>query len=174
MSEIWKAIPNYEGIYEVSNLGNVKSLSRENHSGKGMKIMPDKPLKPYLDNYGYYMVKLYHNRTGKTFRVHKLVAIAFLNHIPCGYKLVVDHINNNSKDNRLENLQLITQRENAFKTQGNYSSKYKGVFWNNERNKWQANIYINGKTKYLGRFESEYEAHLKYQNALYKIKKGAN
>lgn len=169
MQEIWKDIPSYEGIYQVSNLGNVKSLSRENYSGKGMKIMPDKLLKPYLDDHGYYMVKLFKNKYGKTFRVHKLVAMAFLGHTPCGYKFVIDHINDNPKDNRVNNLQIVTQRENAFKTQGKYTSQYKGVIWDKSRNKWQSKIYINGKTKYLGRFDSEYEAHLKYQEALNNI-----
>ena len=166
MIEIWKDIPNYEGIYQVSNLGNVKSLSRENYSGKGMKISKERILKQNLDNRYYYQVKLYKDKKLKTFKVHKLVAMAFLNHVPCGYKLVVDHINDNPKDNRVENLQIVTQRENAFKSQGKYSSQYKGVLWDKERNKWQAKIYVNGKTKYLGRFDSEYQAHLKYQEAL--------
>ena len=169
MQEIWKDIPNYEEIYQVSNLGNVKSLSRENYSGKGMKISKERILKQHLDNRYYYQVKLYKDKKLKTFKVHKLVAMAFLNHTPCGYKLVVDHINDNSLDNRIENLQVVSQRDNAFKTQGKYTSKYKGVFWNKERNKWQTNIYINGKTKHLGRFDSEYEAHLKYQEALNNI-----
>jgi hypothetical protein len=158
MNEIWKPIPNYEGIYEVSSLGRVKSLSRENYSGKGIKIKREKLLKPYLDNYGYYMVKLYNNSVGKTLRVHKLVAMTFLNHIPCGYKLVVDHINDNPKDNRVENLQIVTQRENAFKTQGNYSSQYKGVTFDKSRNKWHSSIYLDGKTKHLGRFDCETKA----------------
>jgi len=166
MIEIWKDIPNYEGIYQVSNLGNVKSLSRENYSGKGMKISKERILKQHLDNRYYYQVKLYKDKKLKTFKVHKLVAMAFLNHTPCGYKLVVDHINDNSLDNRIENLQVVSQRHNAFKTQGKYTSQYKGVLWDKERNKWQAKIYVNGKTKYLGRFDSEYEAHLKYQEAL--------
>jgi hypothetical protein len=169
MIEVWKSIPDYEGIYEVSSLGRVKSLSRENYSGKGMKIMPERLLKQNLDNYGYYMVKLYFNGIGRTFRIHKLVAMAFLDHTPCGYKLVIDHINDNTKDNRVENLQIVTQRENAFKTQGNYSSKYKGVGFDNSRNKWYSRIYIDGKVKHLGRFESEHNAHLAYQQALKEI-----
>jgi ribosomal protein L15E len=72
--------------------------------------------------------------------------MAFLNHTPCGYKIVVDHIDNNIKtDNRLENLQLITQRENVSKDIKNTSSKYIGVCWHKKAKKWRSSIQINGK-----------------------------
>ena len=156
MSEIWKAIPNYEGIYEVSNLGNVKSL----------KWNKERTLKFAITIDGYYQACLQCNRVQKTYKVHQLVAIAFLNHIPCGLKLVVDHINDIKTDNRVENLQIVTNRFNVCKTQSSYSSNYKGVCWDKSRNKWVSYIKINGNRKHLGRFESEYEAHLKYQEAL--------
>ena len=167
MSEIWKAIPNYEGIYEVSNLGNIKSLNYN-------RTKIEKIMTPSLNRYGYYQIGLSKNNNKKSFPVHQLVAITFLNHTPCGYKLVVDHINDNSKDNRLENLQLITQRENAYKKQGKHSSSYKGVYWSKQLNKWRACITIDNKQKHLGCFINEHEAHLKYQNSLYEITKGAN
>jgi hypothetical protein len=166
MSEIWKAIPNYEGIYEVSNLGNVKSLSREIFNYLGSYISEEKIMKQHI-NQGYKRVNLSKNNKLKNIKVHQLVAMAFLNHIPDGtHKLVVDHINNNPLDNRFENLQIITNRDNASKDKLNYTSKYTGVFWDKERNKWQSKIHINGKTIFLGRFLSEQEAHLKYQEAL--------
>jgi hypothetical protein len=151
--EIFKDIPGFEGLYQVSNLGGVKSF----------KWGKEKILKPYPDTYGYMQIDLRKSSIRKSISVHKLVAIVFLNHTPCGYKLVVDHINDNPKDNRVENLQIVTQRENAFKTQGRYSSKYKGVCFDKSRNKWMAKIYINGKKKHLGRFSSEYDAHLAYE-----------
>lgn len=158
--EIWKDIPNYEGLYQISNLGNVKSF----------KWGKEKILKPYPDTYGYMQIDLRKSSIRKSITVHKLVAIVFLNHKPCGYKLVVDHINDNPKDNRVENLHIVTQRFNVCKTQGKYSSKYKGVYFDKSRNKWMAAITINGKKKHLGRFSSEYEAHLAYQNKLKVIK----
>ena len=160
--EIWKDIPGYEGFYEVSNLGRVKSLGND-------KTKKEKILKQNLDSTGYFIVGLRKDKKAKTIKVHQLVAMAFLNHIRCGHKLVVDHINDNQLDNRLENLQIITQRENTFKTQGNYSSKYKGVSKSKLDKKWRALIYINGKLKHLGTFTNEFDAHLAYQNKLNKL-----
>lgn len=167
--EIWKDIPNYEGIYQVSNLGRVKSLSRENYSGKGIKISKEKILKYSISIYGYACYRLSKLNNPKDFRGHQLVAMAFLNHIICGHKIVVDHINDNRLDNRVENLQLITNRENAYRTQGKYSSQYKGVSWCKRGKKWRANIRLNKKSFSLGYFVNEYDAHLAYQNKLKEI-----
>lgn len=152
MKEEWKKVEGFED-YEVSNLGNVKSL----------KFGKQRILKPGLDRYNYYQVAFSQDKKQSTKQVHKLVAIAFLNHKPCGYKLVVDHIDNNSLNNKLNNLQIITQRENAYRTQGEYSSKYKGVCWNKVKKKWQCNIRINGILKHLGYFINEEEASNTYQ-----------
>lgn len=163
--EIWKAIPGYEGIYEVSDLGRVKSLGN-NESRK------EKILKPGIVCGGYYNVALNKNGSRKTKLIHQLVAMAFLNHIPCKHEKVVDHKNSNRIDNRLDNLQLITQRENASKDRKNGSSRYIGVTWNKKREKWQSQIIIKGKNIYLGSFDNEYDAHLTYQKILDDIKKG--
>lgn len=153
-NEIWKDVVDYEGSYQVSNLGRVKSL----------KYNRKKILKLSLCGRGYLQVNLTKNSISKTTKVHKLVTIAFLNHIPCGMTLVVDHINDNKLDNRVENLQIVTQRENSHKTQGKYSSKYKGVY--KSFNKWTSKIYIKGNLKHLGIFNCELSASLAYQNAL--------
>lgn len=172
MQEIWKDIPNYEGIYQVSNFGNVKSLSRLMNKGKAIFVSKEKIMSKHINKDGYYCVTLKKDKKSRTNKNHQLVAIAFLNHTPDGtLKLVVDHINDNRLDNRLENLQIITQRENVFKTQGKYSSKYKGVNWYKKYNKWRASININGKSKHLGYFTNEYDAHVAYQKALDEIKK---
>jgi hypothetical protein len=165
--EIWKDIPGYEGIYQVSDMGNVKSLSREKlHKGKYPITTNEKILKPPANSHGYLCVILCNNGLKKTMKVHTLVAMAFLNHKPDGTnKIVVDHINNNKLDNRLVNLQLISQRENSSKDKKGGTSKYVGVR-SSAINKWRAEIYINGKTKNLGYFTDEHEAHLVYQKAL--------
>ena len=105
--EIWKDVIGYEGVYQVSNLGRVKSLPRK-------WIMKEKILKPY-DKENYHTVCLSINQNRKRHYVHKLVAIAFLKHKPSGHELIVDHINEIKKDNRLSNLQIITHRENTIK-----------------------------------------------------------
>jgi hypothetical protein len=149
MIEEFKDIPEYEGLYQVSNLGNVKGLSK-NIILKKSKVY-----------FGYYIVSLYKDKIRKSFYIHKLVAITFLEHKPCGHKLVIDHINDDPCDNRVENLQIVSQRFNSYKTKNKYSSKLKGVGWHN--NKWRARIQINNKTLHLGHFKTEEEAHEAYK-----------
>lgn len=173
MQEIWKDIPSYEGFYQVSNLGNVKSLSRKVfRKYNSIGFTKDRILKYSINMHGYACYKLSKLNNKKIFTAHQLVAMAFLNHTICGHKLVVDHMNDNKLDNRAENLQLITNRENAYRTQGKYSSQYKGVSWYKRDKKWIAKIRINGKEKYLGSFENEHDAHLAYQNKLNEVLNG--
>ena len=170
MEEIWKDIPEYEGLYQVSNLGRVKSLPKEWITGiRTIRRHNGKILKPFMCLEGYLTVSLLKNFKCKKFKVHQLVAMAFLNHKPCGFNLVIDHINDNPSDNRVENLQIVTNRYNTCKTQGKYSSQYKGVYWLKDKQRWRAGILINKKPKFLGTFTDEYEAHLAYQNALKQI-----
>ena len=160
--EIWKDIPGYEGLYQVSNLGNVKSLDREVIRKDGrVYFFEGKILKKNKGTKGYLCVNLY-KKSKKHFKIHKLVAMAFLNHTPCGYKIVVDHINNINTDNRVENLQLTSNRENASKDRNNTSSKYTGVSWSKSKNKWRSYITINNKLKHLGYFKDEELAKLAY------------
>jgi len=165
--EHWKAVVGYEGLYEVSNFGRVKSLSRKVINNSGFRFLEERVLKPGRGSTGYETVFLYRDNKGKTMAVHSLVAIAFLNHTPCGYKIVIDHINDIKTDNRVENLQLVSQRFNSNKTPKDiYTSQYKGVSWNKNKKKWASYIKINGKNKYLGLFSSEIEASNVYQQAL--------
>ena len=123
-------------------------------------------MKGSLSRKGYHSVVLSVKTFEKTFFTHQLVAMAFLSHTLNGMKLVVDHVNDDKLDNRVENLQIVTQRENSYKTQGNYSSKYKGVSWFASKKKWFSRIYINGKVHCLGYFTNEEEASQAYQNKL--------
>ena len=173
MKEIWKDIIGYEGLYQVNNYGKVKSLPKEwKTANGGSQGHNGKILSPYILN-GYNSVVLSKNGNSKTFLVHQLVAQSFLNHIPCRHKLVIDHINDNKLDNRVENLQIVTARFNVHKTQGNGLSKYKGVSKYKSSGKYRAMICINGKNKYLGLFLNEYDAHLAYETALKQLKQWA-
>ena len=165
MKEIWKDVFGYEGRYQVSNIGRVKSLERiVKNTSKSTRIVKERIIKQITNTHGYYKVELSKNSKVRTKIVHQLVAESFLGHISDGTKkLVVDHINNNEKDNRLENLQIITYRHNASKDKKGYSSKYVGVSWCKNSKKWLASIRIKGKCIKLGRFVNEYDAHLEYQ-----------
>lgn len=167
INEVFKDIPGYENQYQVSNLGNVKSLHRTYlRNGIYPAFKKEIMLKKCIDSTKYYIVTLCKNGKSKTSKVHKLVAMAFLNHEPNGYELVVNHKNFNKLDNRLCNLEIVTARDNCNKKHIKSSSKYTGVTWCKHYKKWKATIFINGRNKHLGYFLNEYEAHLKYEDAL--------
>lgn len=170
--ENWKDIKGYEGFYQVSDLGRVKSLRRwiEN-KGNGGYFLDSKLLKISLSK-GYPSVYLNKEGIGKRFRVHQLVAVAFLNHKPCGYELVVDHIDNDRLNNKIENLQIITNRDNCSKDRKGYSSKYVGVYYNKEGiNHWRSTISVGGSIISLGSFNTEERASIAYQFALTQLDK---
>ena len=102
--EVWKPIKDYEGLYEISNLGRVKSL---NYGGTGK----GKILKNIEDRKGYLKVCLTKNGRHKILKVHRLVAEAFIPNP--GNKPCVDHINTIKNDNRVENLRWVTHKENS-------------------------------------------------------------
>jgi hypothetical protein len=164
MIEEWKDIEGYEGLYQVSNLGRVKSLPREWIGGNGsIGRHNGMILRGGISTSGYPLVTLRKDGNKKTCNVHQLVATAFLNHEPCGMCLVVDHKDDNKTNNRVDNLQIVTNRFNSYKTQGKYSSKYKGVSWHKSSGKWAVAIRVKGKSKHLGTFDCELEAAHAYR-----------
>ena len=167
--EIWKDIPNYESLYQVSNFGNVKSLERYVKGKVENRLQKENILSKRLvggKGNQYYSVTLCNNKDRKQIKVSVLVAMAFLNHIPNGYiGLTVDHIDNNPLNNNINNLQVITKRENSSKDRKGIS-KYTGVTFNKKSNKWRSQIWIDGKNKTLGSFDDELEAHRAYQKEL--------
>lgn len=108
MQEIWKDIEGYEGLYQVSNLGNVKSLSfgarniRKSNVAKFLKQSPT--------NCGYYKVELYNNGERKMMYVHRLVALAFIPNPE--QKSQVNHIDGDKSNNVASNLEWVSSREN--------------------------------------------------------------
>ena len=152
-------IPNYEGFYKISRCGIVKSLKQSKET----------ILNGCIDKCGYKQFSLYGKRGMFNFKLSQLLAMTFMGHKVDGHKIVVDHINNDKTDNRLSNLQLISQRENTTKDRKG-TSAYIGVSWSETRNKWISQITINGKHKYLGAFVDELEASKAYQKKLKSLK----
>jgi len=153
MEEIWKDVDEFEK-YQVSNLGEVRCL----------KFGKEKILKPSINKYGYKQVIILKNKKRMTLTIHRLVASAYLGIS----KLHVNHINGIETDNRLENLEYVSPRENSShsKFNSNRTSKLMGVSWRKDNQKWVAKLGINGKVKHLGCFDNELDAYNAYLKAL--------
>mgnify|MGYP003630773457 CR=1 FL=1 len=159
----WIDLPDTDGMYQVSNHGDVRS----NHSGTP-RIMKQNP-----GTDGRLRLNLQINGIKKQFNTHKLVAICFLNHIPCGHKLVVNHIDFNYLNNHVSNLEIVTQRQNANQKhlKKGKTSKYTGVSLRSDTGKWTSNIKINNKNISLGCYTSEIEASIAYEAKFNQINK---
>ena len=110
-NEIWKDIEGFEGRYQVSSCGRVKSLSHfQSFGNQGMRIIPERLLKYGNRANGYMMVVLCKDNIRKSCNVHRLVAQAFIpnpNNLP-----QVNHIDENKHNNNVDNLEWVTSKEN--------------------------------------------------------------
>lgn len=159
--EQFKQIKNYEGLYEISNFGRVKSVIKR-YGNMDIILKLSKMIT------GYYFASLSKHGKQKSIKISKLVWDHFGDRKQTD-KLVIDHIDGSRTNDRIDNLQLLTNRENISKgyKAKKTSSIYTGVDRNH--NKWRAAISINGKRNHLGLFINEYDAHLAYQAALRNI-----
>lgn len=122
MEEIWKDVSEYEGLYQVSNYGRVKSLGNGNSNASKERI-----LKPFANKDGYLHVCFYKDGNRKHYSVHRLVLTTF-NPVENMENLDIDHINTTRSDNRLENLNWCNHKENCNNplSKINYSEAQKG------------------------------------------------
>ena len=169
MEEIWKDIEGYEGLYRVSSFGNVRSLGRVVlNKGKYPFLTKEKLLKPWIDTHGYYNVKLSKNGKEKNFKIHKLVAMAFLNHIPDGtHNMVVNHIDNNKLNNHFNNLELVSNRYNTSCHKQNPGVEE----FKNRKKRFRVHITIINKLIHIGYYETIEEANRAYQLASQNVSK---
>jgi DNA-binding transcriptional regulator YiaG len=111
MQEIWKDIPEYEGIYQVSNLGNLKSYDRIVFFNKVKALRKGKILSLRQNKDGYLYTNISVDKKRKTIKPHRIVAKVFIQNIE--KKTCVNHINGIKNDNRVENLEWVTHSENT-------------------------------------------------------------
>jgi len=112
--EIWKDVPGYEGLYEVSNLGRVKRLGtyiKNVKSRTGLAFWKGGFIKGKLNKYGYHQIILSRNNIKHHINVHRLVAECFLEIL--GENFEVNHKNGNKNDNKAENLEWVSRSENV-------------------------------------------------------------
>lgn len=159
-TEQWKDVVGYEGDYQISDLGRVKSIKR-------YKFKVDLILKQGTSTHGYFQISAHKAKIKiKTIKTHQLIAMAFLGHIRCGHDLVINHKDFNKKNNIVSNIELVTARENSNKKHFKFTSEYIGVSWDKQLKKWRSRITINNEGQYLGLYTNEIDAHNAYQTAL--------
>lgn len=151
--EIFKTIDGYDN-YKISNYGNVINDTTK------------RILKPTMDIPGYFYISLSINGKPTKFKIHRLVAFYFCEN-ENNYDMV-DHIDRDRTNNCYTNLRWVTcSQNNRNKTKKkNVSSKYRGVCFDKARQKWIAHFKLNGKNKFLGRFDIEEEAYEAYKNKI--------
>jgi hypothetical protein len=143
--------------YEVSNQGRVRNRS----TGRIMK--------PYLDPHGYYSFRLANNKVQTKKYLHRLVAEAFIEN-PENLK-VVDHINRDRVDNRLENLRWISCTGNMLNTSRHEQEMY-GISWCTKRNSYQVHFKRNNKQKGFGNYKTLEEAKARRDAVIIQINNG--
>lgn len=129
MKELWKDIPEYEGFYQASNLGRIRSLDRETTQWNRFKnvkaIYKGKILSFELTTRGYLKCSLSKNGKQKTVLVHRIIAKTFLKDFD--EKLTVDHIDCNKINNHIDNLRMVTLKENIQLSYKNNLHKFKRI-----------------------------------------------
>ena len=125
MKEIWKDIEGYVGLYQISNLGRVKSLEKTKKWGVANLTLPEKILKPLTEK--YCRVRLAKNKKSSFILIHRLVAMHFIPN-PNNYPIVM-HIDDNPKNNRVDNLRWGTKFMNSqdMKLKGRARNQYTSI-----------------------------------------------
>jgi hypothetical protein len=151
---------------EVNEIGQIRKIKKD-------WLKPNQQIntKTLIDKQGYPIIsfRCKNIKATKLYRVHQIMAIVFLNHKPCGFKYVIDHIDKNKQNNNVENLRIVSQRENSFNRKK--SSKY-GTGVAKENNRYKSYIQCNKVRVYLGMYKTAEEASLAYQKALSDISMG--
>ena len=172
MKEIWKDIDGYKNLYQVSNYGNIKSLDKYVNGRNSKRLIKGKKIRLFEDKDGYKIVNLYKNSKMKQFRIHRLVAQAFIPNP--GNLPQVNHKNEIKTDNKVENLEWITlidncnygtrnqrisKRVNQYDLQGNFIKTWNSIIQvEKELNIFHSRIIevCQGKRKQIGGYKWRY------------------
>jgi hypothetical protein len=159
--EQWKDIPDYEGYYQISNLGRVKSLEKTLIISGKKCIYKALMKKNGISKRGYWEVGFCKNGKECRKKVHRLLAICFIDN-PKNHPQV-NHIDGNRLNNEISNLEWVNNRENSCHRVklSNLTSQYTGVSYFKRDNKWRSSIQVNGISIRFGMFKTEQEAYQK-------------
>lgn len=166
-ARVWRDIPLFEGMYEVSTHGEVRSKLRRVTYANGTEALHQPRMLRQSVRGGYPCVTLSKNDKQHREAVHRLVLKAF-RPLKDYDHTVADHINGDKLDNYLGNLRWVSQRQNNQNTRKHRAGKTLGVI-QRASGRWQARITVEGKRHSLGTFDSEKEAHVAYLAKLNEI-----
>ena len=154
VDEVYMDVVGFEGLYKVSNYGNVLGLKK------------GKFLKPDTDKDGYKIIALSKRPLQKKFKVHRLVYYTFFP--DADRTKQINHLDKNKANNKLWNLETVTLRENNTHrfADKSTSSRYRGVTRDERYGVWRAQVQINKVKKHLGHFNCETAAYFAYLKAL--------
>jgi hypothetical protein len=168
MEEIYKDIPGFEGKYQVSNFGNIKTIERLTIYKDGrQRYYKDKILILPINSSGYPTLRLGNFITGKhiTKSIHSLVWEAFGDGTTISFPdRIIDHIDRNKKNNHINNLRIISNRENASNRKDN--KEFIGVRKSSKSDNYTCRIGFNNKGYHIGTFKTIEEAYARYNEAL--------
>lgn len=165
MAELWKSVPLFESKYEISSYGNVRSITREVRCKGGTRMLQGRILKQQINHRGYAIIALSTGTTQKTFTVHQLMAMTFMDDFIKGTQ--VNHIDGNPLNNRLDNLEVSNPSHNQFHAVSTglrrklNSSKFHNVYYISNpkaKRKWMTCIRHEGKNIGYKCFFTEEEA----------------
>ena len=169
MIEQWKSILETKGKYEVSNLGRIRTIDHHVQNRHNKKRFVKGIIRKQVKRKdGYIIAHFYLDGKKWSDYVHRLVWRYFNDKPEPNRKIVIDHIDNNKSNNRIDNLRLISNRDNTtkgMKRKENKKSRFIGVYWRQDREHWFSRILINGKRLYLGSSKCEAQAALLYLKA---------
>lgn len=165
IAEIWKDIPDYEGLYSISNHGNIKSYDKIVNCKNGTRKVTGKLLTPAFHE-GYRFTLLTNSTTKKRWAVHRLVMYTFVGKSD----LQIDHINTIKSCNFLWNLRYCTPKENTNYYIQSANKQSRGT--NIKKTGWLGYVYFNNKHTSLGIYNSEELAHEAYKKAILEIAQG--
>ena len=160
--EIWKDIKGYEGLYQVSNLGNIKSMERFCVHKYGEMLRKERLLKKQIDKDGYETIFLRKNNKPKNMKVHRLVAEAFIEKHKG--KNIVNHKDSVRNNNYYKNLEWCTHKENIIHSHSKGLSSNKGEKHPSSRLSENDILFIRKSN--LNKKELAFKFNTSYSNAL--------
>ena len=148
MEEVWKDVEGFEGLYQVSNLGRLKSYKKDG-SGHIYKLTNK--------NGDYFRVVLYGtDGKRKSYGLHRLIAGAFIEN-PFGYK-EINHIDSNKQNNRIENLEWCSREYNAEHARKHNPNMLDGMIWHNKHVRAKPVYQFTKKMEFVRQYPSAAEA----------------